>query len=72
MSQQLVNYKKTIGKTYQVLVEKPSKKNPDEYSGRNSQNTVCIFPKGNAKVGEYVNVKITNCTAATLRGEIAE
>lgn len=72
MSQQLVNYKKTIGKTFEILVEKTSKKNPDEYSGRNSQNTVCIFPKGNAKVGDYVNVKITNCTAATLRGEIIE
>ncbi len=70
MKHQLENYKKAIGKTYQVLVEKPSKKNPDEYSGRNSQNTVCIFPKENVKIGEYVNVKITNCTSATLRGEI--
>lgn len=72
MEQQLVNYKKTIGKTYQILVEKTSKKNPNEFSGRNSQNTVCIFPKGNSKVGDYVNVKITDCTSATLRGEIVE
>lgn len=72
MKHQLENYKNAIGKTYEVLVEKPSKKNPNEFSGRNSQNTVCIFPKGNSKVGEYVNVKITDCTSATLRGEIVE
>lgn len=72
MQHQLENYKNAIGKTYQVLVEKPSKKNPDEFSGRNSQNTVCIFPKGNSKVGDYVNVKITDCTSATLRGEIVD
>lgn len=64
--------KAAIGKTYQVLVEKESKKSKDEFSGRNSQNTMVIFPKENAKVGEYVNVKITSCTAATLRGEIVK
>lgn len=59
-----------VGDVYQVLIEKESKKSKDEYFGRNSQNTVVVFPKGNAKVGEYVNIKITSCTAATLKGEI--
>lgn len=62
--------KAAVGNTYQVLIEKASKKSENEFFGRNSQNTVVVFPKGNAKVGEYVNVKITGCTAATLKGEI--
>ena len=37
--------------------------------GRNSQNTVVVFPKENYKVGDFVNVKINDCTSATLIGE---
>ena len=37
--------------------------------GRNSQNTVVVFPKENYKVGDFVNVKIKDCTSATLLGE---
>ena len=39
-------------------------------SGRNDQNNKVVFPKGNAKVGEFVNVKIERCTTATLIGKI--
>ncbi|MCO6162371.1 tRNA (N6-isopentenyl adenosine(37)-C2)-methylthiotransferase MiaB [Flavobacterium sp. NRK F7] len=58
-----------VGQTVEVLVEKDSKRSNEHWSGRNSQNTVVVFPKGNYKPGDFVNVKITDCTAATLIGE---
>lgn len=61
---------KDIGKTFEVLVENVSKKSKEEMSGRNSQNKVIVFPGKNIKPGEYVNVKVTSCTSATLRGEV--
>ncbi len=61
-----------IGKTFKVLVESISKKSTEHMSGRNSQNKMVIFPKINNKPGDYVNVRITKCTAATLIGEIVE
>lgn len=58
-----------IGKTEEVLIEKASKRSDAHWSGRNTQNTVVVFPKENYKVGDFVNVKITDCTSATLIGE---
>ncbi|AZQ42730.1 tRNA (N6-isopentenyl adenosine(37)-C2)-methylthiotransferase MiaB [Nonlabens ponticola] len=58
-----------VGKTVECLIEKESKKSPDEWAGRNTQNYVAVFPKENYKVGDYVMVKITDCTSATLIGE---
>ncbi|MBT8252764.1 MAG: tRNA (N6-isopentenyl adenosine(37)-C2)-methylthiotransferase MiaB [Flavobacteriaceae bacterium] len=58
-----------LGKIEEVLIEKPSKKSNEHWSGRNSQNTVVVFPKEHYKVGEFVDVKITDCTSATLIGE---
>lgn len=58
-----------VGQTVEVLVEKDSKRSNEHWSGRNSQNTVVVFPKGNYKPGDFVLVKITDCTAATLIGE---
>ncbi len=58
-----------LGKTVEVLVEGPSKKSEEEWMGRNSQNTVVVFPKGNYKPGEFVDVYIKDCTSATLIGE---
>jgi len=58
-----------IGKTVEVLIEKSSKKSDAHWSGRNTQNTVVVFPKENYKVGDFVNVKINDCTSATLIGE---
>jgi tRNA-2-methylthio-N6-dimethylallyladenosine synthase len=58
-----------IGQEVEVLIEKESKRSDAHWSGRNSQNTVVVFPKENHKVGEFVLVKITDCTAATLIGE---
>lgn len=59
-----------IGKTFKVLVEKVSKKSKEEFCGRNDQNKMIIFPKGDYKVGEYIHVKVTDCTSASLRGEL--
>lgn len=58
-----------IGKTFEVLVENFSKKSQKELSGRNSHNKVVIFPKHNFKRGDYVKVRISACTTATLKGE---
>ena len=59
-----------VGKTYRVLVEGPSRKNPEEFCGRTTHNTVVIFPKENAVKGQYLNVKTSRCTANTLFGVI--
>lgn len=58
-----------VGKTVEVLIEKESKKSDAHWSGRNEQNTVCVFPKENYKPGDFVMVKVTDCTSATLVGE---
>jgi tRNA-2-methylthio-N6-dimethylallyladenosine synthase len=58
-----------LGKTVEILIEKPSKKSDLHWSGRTSDNTVAVFPKENYKVGEFVNVHVTDCTSATLIGE---
>ncbi|WP_121964190.1 tRNA (N6-isopentenyl adenosine(37)-C2)-methylthiotransferase MiaB [Myroides sp. N17-2] len=58
-----------LGLTVEVLIEKTSKRNEEEWSGRNSQNTTVIFPKENYKVGDFVMVEITDCTSATLIGK---
>ena len=60
--------KEFIGKNVEVLIEKTSKKSDDFWSGRNSQNTVVVFPKENFKIGDIVEVEILNCTSATLIG----
>jgi tRNA-2-methylthio-N6-dimethylallyladenosine synthase len=57
-----------IGKTFQVLVEGTSKKSPLEMVGRTSQNKVVVFPKDSCRPGQYVNIRITRCTSATLIG----
>lgn len=61
--------KQFVGKTVEVLIEKESKKSDLEWSGRTEQNTVAVFPKENYKVGDFVLVKIEDCTTATLLGK---
>ncbi|MCH4822150.1 tRNA (N6-isopentenyl adenosine(37)-C2)-methylthiotransferase MiaB [Gramella lutea] len=58
-----------LGQTVEVLIEKESKKSAAHWSGRNSQNTVVVFDKEHYQVGDFVNVKISDCTSATLIGE---
>ncbi len=55
-----------IGKTFTILVEGVSKRSPEFLYGRNSQNKVVIFPKGDHKIGEYIDVTVQRCTPATL------
>ena len=64
--------KKDLGKTFKVLIEGNSKKSEQDWMGRTSQNKVIVFSKGSIayKKGDYVNVKVTDCTKATLLGEI--
>jgi tRNA-2-methylthio-N6-dimethylallyladenosine synthase len=63
---------KDLGKTFKVLIEATSKKSDSRWMGRTSQNKVVVFPKqnGNYKPGDYVQVKVTDCTQATLLGEL--
>lgn len=58
-----------VGKIEEILIEGTSKKSDAHWMGRNSQNTVAVFPKEHYKVGDFVNVKINECTSATLIGE---
>lgn len=58
-----------VGKTVEVLIEGASKKSNSHWKGRNSQNAVVVFPKGDEKMGDLVNVYIEDCTSATLIGK---
>ncbi|GAA3510038.1 tRNA (N6-isopentenyl adenosine(37)-C2)-methylthiotransferase MiaB [Aquimarina addita] len=58
-----------IGQTFEVLIEKESKKSDQHWSGRTTKNIVAIFPKGDYKIGDFVLVRIDQCTSATLLGE---
>ena len=66
----LQSMQRDVGKTFKVLVEGPSKKSDNELFGRSDQNKVVVFPKGNVKKGDYVQIKIESCTAGTLIGEL--
>lgn len=61
-----------LGKTVCVLIEKVSKRSELKWSGRTTQNTVVVFPKQAYKIGDFVDVKITSCTSATLIGEAVQ
>lgn len=61
-------HKKLIGQTVEVLVEGTSKRSDDHLYGRNTQNVTVIFPKEDYKPGDYVNVKVSDFTAATVTG----
>jgi tRNA-2-methylthio-N6-dimethylallyladenosine synthase len=65
----LTRNQERIGKTEEVLIEGPSKRSDAHWMGRNTQNTVVVFPKENFSIGEFVNVKIEDCTSATLLGK---
>jgi tRNA-2-methylthio-N6-dimethylallyladenosine synthase len=64
----LLSMRRDLGKIFTVLAEGNSKKNEDELFGRADNNKVVVFPKGNHKKGDYVKVRITDCTAGTLLG----
>ena len=62
--------KSFINKNCEVLIDKESKKSNDFWSGRTTENNVVVFPKYNFKLGDTVNVNISDCTTATLIGNI--
>jgi tRNA-2-methylthio-N6-dimethylallyladenosine synthase len=62
-------YQACVGKTYEVLVEGFSKRSREQLCGRNQQNQMVVFDKGNHHIGERVMVTITDSTSATLLGE---
>lgn len=64
----LYRTKENLGKIQEVLIEGTSKRNKNEWKGRNTQNTVVVFPKEHYKMGDFVNVKIEDCTSTTLKG----
>lgn len=65
----LESNRRDVGRTFEVLVEGPSRRDPGQLSGRTSQNKVVVFDRGGHAAGDYVRVRITGCTAATLLGE---
>lgn len=64
--------RKDIGKTFEVLVEGFSKRSKERLFGRTQQNKVVVFDRGECKIGDLVNVKVTSVTAATLLGELVK
>ena len=65
----LESNRRDVGKEFEVLVEGTSKRSSDELFGRTSQNKVVVFPRGDHKPGDFVRVRVTDASSATLRGE---
>jgi tRNA-2-methylthio-N6-dimethylallyladenosine synthase len=61
-----------IGKVYEVLVEGTSKRSREQLVGRTEQNRVVVFNRGSHRIGDFVNVRITEASSATLKGEEVE
>lgn len=68
----LENNRREIGKIYEVLAEGESHRSKEQLFGRNSQNKVVVFDRRDVRPGDYVRVKINDCTAATLKGELVD
>lgn len=68
----LESNRRDIGREFEVLVEGPSKRDPQEFFGRTSQNKVVVFPRGEVKPGDFVRVRVSDASSATLRGEIID
>ncbi len=66
----LIRNQQDLHKVHRVLIEGTSKRSEDHLFGRNSANKVVVFPKGDLRKGQYVDVFVTDCTAATLMGEV--
>ena len=66
----LESNKQDVGKVFEVLIEGISARNDMELYGRNTQNKVIVFPKGDLKTGTYANVLVTSCTSGTLIGRV--
>lgn len=60
------SYRRDVGKTFEVLVEGPSKRDPAQLCGRNSANKMCVWTDSEHRAGDYVEVEVVDCTSATL------
>ena len=69
MKHSLLRNQEKLGNTYEVLVEGTSKKSDDFLYGRTTYNSVVVFPKENHNIGDFVMVKVNECTSATLKGK---
>ncbi len=68
----LQNNKKEIGREHTVLVEGPSRRSNDQLSGRTDTNKMVVFDRRALKKGDYVRVRVHDCTSATLRAEVVD
>lgn len=68
----LLRNREAIGKVYKILIEGESKRSAEDLCGRNDQNKMVVFPRRHYRKGEYVNVLVTSCSTATLKGEITD
>ena len=66
----LESNRKDIGKTFDVLVEGVSKRSKEQFVGRTQQNKTCVFPRGNYRVGDIINVRVLEVSSATLICEL--
>ncbi len=64
--------KADLGKVFKVLIEGSSKKSDAQFQGRNTANKVVVFPREHYKKGQYVHVRVDDCTGATLIGKVVE
>ena len=67
----LESNRRDVGKTFRVLVEGPSKRNAAELCGRNGQNKMCVWPDAEHRAGDFVDIRVKDCTQATLFCELA-
>lgn len=65
----IISNEAEVGKIREILVEGTSKRSDEQLCGRTSQNKMVVFDRGDHKAGDYVTVKITGCSSATLFGE---
>lgn len=68
----LESNQRAVGQTFEVLIEGTSKRSREQLFGRTGQNKVVIFDRGDLRPGQYVTVRITEATSATLKGEVVE
>jgi len=67
----LASNRRDVGKVFDVLVEGAAKRSAEQRVGRNQQNKTCVFPRGNFKIGDIVNVRVVDASSATLICELA-
>lgn len=65
----LENNRKEIGRVHTTLVEGPSRRSDEQLSGRSDTNKMVVFDRESFSIGDYVDVRVTSCTSATLRGK---